>query len=124
MTPAARSVNIFGTYLLVLAAVLLVSPNTVLQTFGLQPTAEVWIRVVGMLLVGHGIFYRTAAQANLASFFLATVLIRASVLVFFGIFVLAGWVEWPLMLFGVFDAAGAAWTWFALRQSRATGQPT
>ena len=123
MTPSARSVNLFGMYLLVLATVLLVSPNTLLQTFGLPPTTEVWLRVVGMLLVGHGIFYRLAAAANLTSFFVATVFLRASVLLFFGIFVLAGWVEWPLMLFGVADAAGAAWTWSALRRSRPTEQP-
>lgn len=122
MTPAARSVNVFGTYLLVLAIILLVSPNTLLQVFGLRPTSEVWIRVAGMLVVALGVYYRTAARANIRVFFFATVLVRASVLLFFGVFVLAGWAEWPLLLFGVVDASGAAWTWLALRQEGAAAQ--
>ena len=120
MSPAARSVNVFGTYLLVVGVVLLVSPNLLLQAFGLQPTSEVWIRVVGMLVASLGIYYRIGARANLRPFFFATVLVRACVLLFFGVFVLAGWVDWPLLLFGLGDAAGAAWTWIALRH----GDPT
>jgi len=37
---------------------------------------------------------------------------------FFLLFVLAGWVRWPLVLFGVIDAVGAAWTWQALGARR------
>ncbi len=116
MTPAARSVHIFGTYLVILAAVLLVAPNPLLQLFTLPPTTEVWIRVVGMLVAFLGIYYRTAASANLTPFFVATVMVRSSVPFFFVGFVLAGWVEWPLLLFGGIDAAGAIWTWKALHQ--------
>ena len=119
MTPAARSVHLFGNYLLVLAVVLLVAPNPLLGLFGLATTTEVWIRVVAMLVAFIGIYYRTAAAANLTPFFLATVLVRSSVPVFFLGFVLAGWVGWPLLLFGVIDAAGALWTWKALQHSTA-----
>jgi hypothetical protein len=117
MTPAARSVNVFGTYLVVLAIGLLVAPNLLLGLFQLTPTTEVWIRVVGMLVAFIGVYYRTAAAANLTSFFLATVLLRASVPLFFLVFVLAGWVAWPLLLFAAVDVAGAAWTWRALQRS-------
>ncbi|HQR18376.1 MAG TPA: hypothetical protein PK948_08385, partial [Gemmatimonadales bacterium] len=114
MSPAARSVHVFGTYLLLLGVALLAAPNLLLELFGLFPTLEVWIRVVGMLVVFLGVYYRVAAAAELASFFLATVLLRASVTLFFLLFILAGWAEWPLVLFGLVDAAGAAWTWKAL----------
>lgn len=120
MTPAARSVNVFGSYLLLLGALLLVAPNPMLTLIGLTPTTEVWIRVVGMLVAILGIYYRIAANANLTPFFLATVLVRASVPLFLLGFILAGWVGWPLLLFGVIDAAGAAWTWGALRQPTRT----
>lgn len=115
MTPAARSVNIFGTYLVVLGIALLVAPNPLLSLFQLAQTSEVWIRVVGMLVAFLGIYYRVAAAADLRVFFLATVMVRASVPVFLLSFVIAGWAGWPLLIFGVVDAAGAAWTWTALR---------
>ncbi len=115
MTAAARSVNLFGWYLLVLGATLLVAPNALLQAFTLPPTSEVWIRVVGMLVAFLGIYYRVAAAAGLVAIFRASVAVRCSVVAFFAVFVGVGWAPWPLLLFGVFDVAGAAWTWLALR---------
>lgn len=117
MSPAARSVHLFGAYLLLLALLLLVVPNPLLHLFGFPPTTEVWIRVVGMLVAFLGIYYRTAASAEFRPFFQASVLLRGSVPVFFLCFILAGWVGWPLLAFGVIDAAGAAWTWSALRKT-------
>jgi hypothetical protein len=115
MSPAARSMNVFAYYLLALAVVLLVAPNVLLQTFAFPTTGEVWIRVVGMLVAFLGLYYRVAAAAELVPIFRMSVLIRLSVPAFFLLFVLAGWSRWPLLLFGLADAAGAAWTWQALR---------
>ena len=115
MSPAARSVNVFGVYLLFLGLGLLAAPNLLLSLVGLPPTAEVWIRVVGMVVTFLGVYYRVAAAANLTTFFLATVLVRASVPVFVLLFILAGWTAWPMMVFATVDAAGAAWTWTALK---------
>jgi hypothetical protein len=84
------------------------------RTFGLPPTTEVWIRVVGMLAALLGVYYWTAAATELTPFFRASVLCRLTVPLFFLIFVAAGWARWPLILFGVIDALGAAWTWRAL----------
>jgi hypothetical protein len=118
MTPAARSVNVFGYYLLALSVALLVAPNVLLASFGLPPTSEVWIRVVGMLVAFLGLYYQVAAAAELTPIFRMSVLARLSVPLFFLVFVLAGWVAWPLVLFGIVDAAGAAWTWAALCGAR------
>jgi hypothetical protein len=115
MSRAARSLNVFAGYLFVVALFLLVAPNRLLAAFGLPPTSEVWIRVVGMLVAFLGVYYRAAAAAELLPVFRASVPLRLSVLVFFAIFVAAGWVAWPLLLFGVIDLTGAAWTWLALR---------
>lgn len=121
MTPAARSVRIFAVYLGLLALGLLVAPNLLLRAFGLPTTTEVWIRVVGMLVAFLGVYYWTAAATELTPFFRATVLCRLTVPLFFLIFVTAGWARWPLVLFGVVDAFGAAWTWRALRTSASAG---
>jgi len=112
--------NVFGIYLVVVGIVLLAAPNALLSLFRLPLTTEVWLRVVGMLAAFLGIYYRVAAATEATPIFLASVLLRASVPLFFLVFVLAGWVEWPLLLFAVVDAAGAAWTWKAMRRSGAT----
>lgn len=115
MTPVARSLKVFAVYLALLAVVLLFAPNTLLGVFGLPATSEVWIRVVGMLVAFLAVYYWTAAGTELVPFFRATVLCRLTVPVFFLAFVVGGWSTWPLLLFGVIDAAGAGWTWWALR---------
>ena len=120
MTPAARSIRVFAVYLLLLALVLLIAPNPLLQAFGLPPTSEVWIRVIGMLVAFLGVYYWTAAAAELTPFFRATLLTRFTVPAFFLVFVAAGWVRWPILLFGIVDALGATWTWRALRRPNAT----
>ncbi len=115
MSPAARSVNIFGIYLILLGLMLLLAPNPMLVLVGLPPTEEVWIRVVGMLVAYLGIYYRVAAASELRVFFFGTVMMRLSVPVFFLVFILEGWSDWPLLGFGLVDAAAAVWTWAALR---------
>ncbi|MDX2122602.1 MAG: hypothetical protein SF070_16280 [Gemmatimonadota bacterium] len=42
MSPAARSINIFGIYLVVISVVLLTAPNLLLFLFRLPLTTEVW----------------------------------------------------------------------------------
>ena len=119
MTPAARSVQVFAIYLVLLALVLLLAPNLLLRAVGLPPTSEVWVRVVGMLVAFLGVYYWIAAATDLVPIFRATVLCRLTVPVFFLVFVLAGWARGPLLLFGIVDAAAALWTWASLRGSTA-----
>lgn len=116
MTAAARSILAFGAYLLVLGLVLLLSPDTLLRPFGFAPTGDVWIHVVGMLAGILGFYYLQAARAGLAAFFLWTVPVRLSVPLVFAVFVALGMAPPALLLFGAVDAAGALWTWSALRR--------
>ena len=116
MTPAAHSILAFGAYLVALGLALLLSPNALLGLFGFAPTGEVWIRVVGMLAGILGVYYLQAARAGLAAFFRWTVPVRLSVPAFFAAFVVLGMAPAPLLLFGAADAAGALWTWSALRR--------
>ncbi len=117
MSKAARSVWAFGIYLAVLGIVLLVAPNVLLVLFTMPPTNEVWIRVVGMLVLIVGIYYYLAARNEMTQFLRWTVYLRASVIFFFVAFVLLGLTNPPLILFGVFDLLGAIWTWYTLRPS-------
>jgi len=118
MTNSARSLFVFGLYLVVLGMVLLVAPNFLLGIFGLASTTEVWIRVVGMLLLLLAFYNIQAARKELTDFLQWTVYARSSVIVFFIVFVLLGLAKPQLILFGAIDSLGALWTALALRSER------
>jgi hypothetical protein len=113
---ATTSVRVFGAYLVVLGAALIVAPNAVLAPFGIPPTTEVWIRVVGVLATVLGFYYLHAARCGHVPFYRASVVARACVFVCFGAFVLLGFAPPALALFGTVDFAGAIWTAAALRR--------
>jgi hypothetical protein len=115
MTRAGRSVFAFSLYLLALGITLLVMPNTLLRAFGMEETTEVWIRVVGMLVILLGYYYNGAARRGYTAFFHWTVYARFSVLAFFIAFVLFELAPPTLVLFGAIDAVAATWTLVALR---------
>lgn len=117
MSSAARSVFVFGLYLLVTAAGLLLAPNLVLGPVGIPPTNEPWIRVVGVTVASLAVYYVVAARAEYVALMRATVWVRFGVLVAFSALVAAGIAPAPLIVFGVVDAFGAAWTWAALRSA-------
>jgi len=51
MSKAAQSLFVFGIYLIALGLFLLTAPNTLITLFGLPETQDVWLHVVGMLLL-------------------------------------------------------------------------
>jgi hypothetical protein len=63
MGASARSVLVFGVYLLGLGLVLLIVPNMLLSLFGMPTTTEVWVRVVGMLVIFLGYITRNRHAA-------------------------------------------------------------
>lgn len=117
MSRSARSVFVFGVYMVVPGIALLVIPNVLLSLFGIAATSEVWIRIVGVLVVLLAFYYIQAAREELTDFFRLTVYTRASIVVFFVAFVLLGLAEPILALSGVVDLLGAIWTQLALRSS-------
>lgn len=121
MTRAARSVFVFAIYLFVLGGALVAVPNALLSVFRMPSTGEVWIRVVGVLVVLLGYYYSGAARREMTEFFRWTVHARSAVLVFFAAFVLLGLAPPVLLLFGAVDAAAACWTALSLRADGAGG---
>ena len=119
MSNSAKSVFVFGIYLIVVGLGFLVIPNVLLPLFGFPETNEVWIRVVGMLVVLLAFYYIQTARKELTDFFQLTVYARASVIVFFIVFVVLDLAEPMLLLFGAVDLLGAIWTELALRSSKA-----
>lgn len=121
MLNSTKTIHYFSFYLFLTGLILLVSPNFMLQTMGMPPTEEIWIRVVGMLVFLIGVYYYGAARAGMKSWFKLSVFTRLSVPVFFIIFIALGWAKPTLLLFGGIDAAGAIWTFLALKKEGQTG---
>ena len=117
VSKAARSVLVFGVYLVFLGVVLIAWPNLLLRLFGIPVTTEVWIRVVGMLVLCLAFYYILAARRELGDFLQWTVYARSFVFVSLVTFALLRLAQPPLALFGVVDLLGAIWTEIALRQS-------
>jgi hypothetical protein len=116
MTSSARSIVIFGIYLVLLGIVLIVTPNILLGVFGFEPTKEVWIRVLGAVVGVLGAYYIAMAKLGISVFYTATVFGRAWIFVSFVALVILGLEKPLLMLFGAVDLAGAVWTWTLLRR--------
>jgi hypothetical protein len=116
MTKAGRSVAAFGIYLIFLGITLTVVPNRLLALFSLPSTSDVWIRVVGMLVLCLAYYYIQAARLGLSEFFRWTVYARGFVFLALGTFAALQLARPPLALFGVVDLLGAIWTSVALRQ--------
>ncbi len=115
MSRAAKSVLVFGIYLIGLGVVLMVGPNFLLKLFGMPATKEVWIRVLGMIVGLLGGYYVLAGREELTAFMRLSVYLRAMVVLIFVAFVMLGMSKPILILFGVIDLGCAAWTDQALR---------
>lgn len=115
MSKSAFSLRVFSIYMFTLGAVLVADPNLLLSILGIPETQEVWIRVVGMLVIIIGYLEFMASRNELLVFFRWSVKARLSVLVFFISFVVLGFAPPILILFGAIDAAAAIWTAVCLR---------
>lgn len=115
MSPAARSVKVFGVYIFIVGVTLMLAPNVLLGLFGMPFTTEPWIRVLGVVLIALGAYYVLAAREEWPVFFRMTVWLRyfaAASLITLAVLQMA---PAALALFGIVDGASALWTQVALR---------
>lgn len=115
MSSSARSIQVFGVYIVALGFVLLLVPNLLLLLSGFPLTQEPWIRVLGVVVVALGYYYLVAASSKATAFFAATVRGRIWIFLAFIALVVLGFARPMLIMFGLVDFAGAIWTWMALR---------
>ena len=115
MSRSAFSAQVFAVYVMATGVVFVVAPNTLLSLFGVPPTTEVWVHVVGVLACMIGIYAWVAGRHDHRPFLVASVGTRVLVFAAFTTFVLLGLAPPVLALFGVVDLLGALWTHLALR---------
>ena len=122
MSKTAFTIKASCCYILALGFGLVLVPNLVLSLLQMPPTSDVWIRVLGVVIINIGIFFWVAARTEAVALFRASVYVRPLALLWFGAFVALGLVSWVLLVFGVIEAAGALWTWLALRSEQREGR--
>lgn len=115
MSSAARSVAVFGYYILLTGVGLGLAPNMVLGVMGIAPATEVWIRVVGLVAGVLGVYYLATARSELAPFFRISVAGRLVGFLGLAALALTGTGPMQLIAFGLVDGLGALWTFLALR---------
>ena len=115
MNKPAFTIKAFGCYLLVLGLLLIFTPNTLLAIFLMPTTTEVWIRVVGVVVLNIGVYYIFAALCEAKLFYQASVYTRTFVLVAFTAFAIFGLVSPMIIFFGMVDFFGGLWTHFAIK---------
>ncbi|HEV8510180.1 MAG TPA: hypothetical protein VGQ48_06970 [Gemmatimonadales bacterium] len=121
MTPAARSIYVFGVYLVATGAFILGAPDTFLALLRLPPATDPWFRVLGVVVMAIGMLDLASARAEQTGFFRATVWVRFFVLIAFTGLILLRLAPPVLIVFGLIDAAGAVWTKLALKQATDSG---
>ena len=115
MNKSAFSLRVFSIYMFVLGLALVAIPNLLLSFFGIPETQEVWIRVVGVVVLIIGYLDFMASGNDLRLYFPWSVQARLAVPIFLGTFVAFDLAPPALLLFGAIDVAGAIWTAVCLR---------
>ena len=121
MSRAALSAQVFAVYVMGTGAAFVVAPNALLSLFGVPPTTEPWVHVVGVLAFMIGIYAWVGGRHDHRPFLVASVATRALVFTAFTSLVLLGIAPPVLALFGLVDLAGALWTGLALRADARAG---
>lgn len=114
LSPGLRSLRVWSVYLLTIGVALLLAPNLVLRMLGVAETNEVWLRVVGVVVIALGVLDADIVRRRDEAALWSTVMARA----IGGVLLLAlafATGPWQLSLFGLLDLASGTWTWAALR---------
>ncbi len=110
------SLTVQGFYVILTGLQLIFIPATLLGIFGFEAPTEVWIKVLGILVLGLSIIYYGVNRSGSKDVVLATVWFRLFVAAGFLLLVISGEVKSALLLFGGVDVATAVWTWFELKK--------
>lgn len=118
MNATATSVFYYSFYMMGMGLGLFFIPNLILGIFGFAPTADIWVRVLGLLAFCAGILYFYCARTNQTGFFRVSVPER--IVFFLGIVALVIFLQVTPMLavIGSVDLLGAIWTGLTLRQEK------
>lgn len=116
-TPAARSLLAFGLYLIGAGVLLMLAPALLLAPVGIAVPRDVWVRMLGLVVLCLGITDVIAARANVLALIGFSVWRRGAAAGVIVAFVVLDLAPTALCLFAGIDAAAALWTAWALRSA-------
>lgn len=91
-------------------------PNVLLGIFGLPEANEVWIKIMGLLVLTLTIYYYFMAYSGNDTVAMATVYGRLFFCTGLILFVVFGIAELPLIGFALLEIGLALWTWRELKK--------
>jgi hypothetical protein len=115
MSKAARSLFVFGVYVLVVGIAFLAVPETLTSMLKLPAATAGWARMIGLLAVVIGVYDITAARAECLPYVRASIPVRFGFAIGCVLLVVAGQMPVTLLPLAAIDVAGALWTMFVLR---------
>lgn len=119
MSRAARSLFVYGLYISAAGVGMLLVPWVFVLVFGLPPGSGVMLRFGGVLALALGYYDLLAARTELSPFIRWSVHPRAFACLAIVTLWALGLMPARLLLIGAVDLGFAAWTWAALRGTRA-----
>jgi hypothetical protein len=116
VSPAARSIQVFGWYFLGFGLGMAAIPNTLLPIFGFETTNEPWIRILGLVVIAIGYYYLQSARHEQRAFFQATVFGRTGTFLGLIALVVFGFAKPMVIALGAVEMIGTVWTWKTLQK--------
>jgi hypothetical protein len=118
MTNRHPSLLIHSIYVLLTGLQLIFVPNMLLSMFGFEPTSEIWIKVLGIVVLSLTFIYYAVSKSGNTQVVSATAMARALVGAGFLLLALTGQAKINIILFAGIDIATAAWTWWELQKQK------
>ena len=112
------SLVVQAIYVILTGLQLIFVPNLLLSTFGFADTSEIWIKVLGIVILPLSAVYYAISKQGDKDTVLATVISRGFVGVGFILLALSGQAKLNLILFAGIDIATAVWTWVELQKRK------
>ncbi|WP_420576994.1 hypothetical protein [Ekhidna sp.] len=119
MQKPAKTVWLFGIYLLIEGLFLMLAPSSLLSSIGIPDPESVWRIVIGFVVAVLGYYYIRNAKENLVPFFGFTVQVRIIQFVFFIWLYVFERGTLALVVFSFIEFVAGMWTWNSLKRSRA-----
>ncbi len=119
MKQSTISMIVFTIYIMILGLIFMFIPNSVITLFGFQPVTDVWIRIMGLILLILAYYYFMAIRERATNFYKWTAYGRLPIFFVFLSFVLLDLGPPILLVFGAFDTCCAIWTGLSLHREKA-----
>ncbi|GAB4240187.1 MAG: hypothetical protein Tsb0034_16520 [Ekhidna sp.] len=116
MTKSAKTIWLFGIYLIIEGLFLMLAPSWVLETIGLPEADSIWRTILGFVVALLGYYYVQNARSNLVAFFGFTVQVRVAQFVFFIWLYLFDQGTIALVGFSFIEFMAGMWTWQTLKK--------